>query len=310
MSKMAFTSKYASTCQDAIESLDDRLVIHTYDDYKGKPAVRVSDSTKENDLKYASILSTPPMAVRWEDLSGMGNFQSQFAQEKHQAKYSATLTVGKLDVLQDASEAEALEEWQEQWFTAMEALEKRVLKHMFDTNMCPKKKKAVVQSAKKAVARMRSAAAKDISNDDPEMLDMALDAWYDGANRVISNDRDTDAKQFKAKAKVFVRDYDNKDANAEKINMVGIVDVATDTVLNKDNNDDKYVHRGDLVGVDFQLKPYILPSGVYGISVNLRKLHLIQKGEGGGGGGKRKRKVNYGACVKEEPSMKRTKTDI
>ena len=304
MAATAPTSMYNNVCLNAIEALSDKITIHTYDDYNGKANVRVSEGVTDKDLKYHANFSTPPLVVRWEHLSGLGDLGSKFAPEKPQAKYSVTLTAGSLgSVVPDSTEQTALEGLQDQWFDAVEVLEKQVLTHMFnDKVFCPKKKKTMKESSRKTLAKARGVKPKDIPDTDPDFQDMCLDNWIDGANRVVSNDNDTGAKQFKVKTKVFVRDYDSKDPNAEKITQIPLLDAKTNTVLNADGNDDKYINRGDLVGVDFQMKPYILPSGIYGNSIVLKKVFRIQSGDGGGGG-KKRRRCDYSTCFEKKPRV-------
>ena len=140
-----------------------------------------------------------------------------------------------------------------------------------------KKKKALFALAKKQLARVDGVDVKTITNDDKRVEENARLLFDQNANAFVK--RDKASAFFRAKKRVFRRDF-NSESEEDKNTPIPIFDVHG-TRLNgvtSEENQEVLVNGGDLISARISLRPYIIPSGAYGISADLISITKIKEG--------------------------------
>ena len=231
-------------------------------------------------LSRSFVFETPPLIADWPKLSANGNLGSQFAQEEKDASFEVNLSTGDAEQLHALVGANAtiLLEKNEQFMLALENMFKDLEDVIFENdNILKKKKKALFALAKKQLARVDGVDVKTITNDDKRVEENARLLFDQNANAFVK--RDKASAFFRAKKRVFRRDF-NSESEEDKNTPIPIFDVHG-TRLNgvtSEENQEVLVNGGDLISARISLRPYIIPSGAYGISADLISITKIKEG--------------------------------
>lgn len=269
-------SQIANVMQDIAS---DKYIVHTTQRSDKKFSIKISPT---GDLTHSFEVTTPPMLAQWPRLHADGNHLTKFAQEQHQAVFEANVSVGTIDELTEvvgAAGAETLFEVNNQFADSMDAIFHAFEIHLFhDKNFLMKKKKNLIAFAKKQVANTAGIDIKTLKNNDERVVAMAMSMFKENANKFVNRDKETPF--IRVKRKVFQTPW-GSDASVEATNKPVPIFDASGTRINgdtSDTNSEALINGGDLVSAKFSLRPYIIPSGAFGITASLTGITKIKEG--------------------------------
>ena len=264
--------------QNILKDLDkSEWIIHTVQRGDKTFSVKISPTAEPT---RAFEISTPPLLVQWPKLHDKGNLGSKFATEESQAVFECNVSQGNMDdlaALVGESSAELLSSCNVTFFNLLDGMFRDFQSHLFkDKNFLAKKKKSFVALARKQVASASGEDIKSIAKDDTRVTRMAFDMFEDNGNTFVNRDRGEDTAFVRVKQKVWRTPWGSDPSVEPTITPIPIFD-AEGNVINEDNSE-AIVNSGDLVSVKMSLRPYVIPSGAYGISLSLRSVTKIKEG--------------------------------
>ena len=271
---------------------DSAFVIHTTENYKGDPKVKVSPTDGANAHEYSFKVVSPPFVAEWVRLNGEGNLGGRFSKEKRQAKFEVTLKQGGLAKLAGI-QADCIESCQLRFFNRLDEICNRVANHIFKDGRCALGAKSrILKTTKQAVAILRGTSIENISDDDPDLKKMFVKHFLGARNPFVKTNRDGD-KIVTLRKRVY-QPSDWKDRSKPDVIVPIPILNADDKILNEDNSE-PIVKNGDLIHATFKMEPYILPNGAYGVSASLVSVTKIKSAP---------------QQIGEKPKAKRQKLDI
>lgn len=257
----------------------DKYIIHTVKRTDKTFTIKISPN---DELSRSFEVTTPPMIAQWPRLHADGNLGSKFAQEPHQAVFETNVNVGSMeDLVSIVGEdgADTLFSINNQFADSLDALFNAFQLHLFnDKNFLAKKKKNLMVFAKKQVAATAGIEPKSLRSDDERVVAMAMSMFKENANTFVNRDKDTPF--IRVKRKVFQTPW-GSDASVEASNKpVPIFDASGKRINGEDveTNSEPIINGGDLVSAKFSLRPYIIPSGAFGITASLMSISKIKEG--------------------------------
>jgi hypothetical protein len=272
----------------------DNLEFHIYEDKKKgmdpKYTIgRVGDSDRwnvEGDL--------PASRVMWSELHGNGNGSSQFAPPQGEEKYTVKLDMDndfKEIFPENPTKAEKLAAQLNIFKNDFAALEESYVSWVFGNPIGPlvKFRQECMTGARKSLARSRGVKQSEFNDDDKaNIIADALERFK--ANFFFIMRTDKNGTSFiQPKSRVMQR----REKGGEPVKTtVPILDVGDLSVpLNALNNDEKHVDWGSIVGGRIRLRPYVIASGKFGITLQL--LEVIKIMDRATGGPRKKRRMDY-----------------
>ena len=259
----------------------ENYIIHTYKNTKGKCQVRISPNEgRDNDTNYNFLSTTTAFIARWVDLDKHGTLGKKFAKLPHQARFSLDVVAGGLQNF-NKDNADSAETIQMQYIQRLEDIQHEFATHVFeDPRLCLRKKQQCLTNAKETLATLKQVPIASFNDDNADVLQLQKQSFLASCNNIVC--RNSHGTSFKMKTRVFKTNWDDP-ASDDILSPVPIFDIQQErssVALNADSNDTVYIRKGDLLFATFRFKPYILDSGVFGISLDLCQVTRIKQGPG------------------------------
>tara|TARA_B110000196_G_scaffold275025_1_gene252250 strand:+ start:1818 stop:2768 length:951 start_codon:yes stop_codon:yes gene_type:complete len=224
---------------------------------------------------------TPPMKLKWSDLTGDGNLGSQYGPDKKSAKYRAVLELGTAPLLKDEF-SQATDEAQAKFAENVKDISDKVFIMMLHAPemLTEKTKKFLAMHAK-----MRKCKVEDLNVTTDDDL---LDAWKDEYLSTPVKWSQSPV-QISIDSRAFKKDYKSGSDELHR-SPVPIFDRKGNRLNDNDENTCD-IGNGDLVKCSFKFTTYTTPMHAFGTKFELVSITLLKKGEGSSGGA-----ADYAEC--------------
>jgi len=272
----------------------DNLQFHIYEDKKNNKDPKYIIGRVGDSDRWNAEGDIPPTRVMWSELHGNGNGSSQFAPPQGEEKYTV-----KLDVNNDFKEifpgnlekAEKLATGLKAFKNDMLALEESYVNWVFENPIGPlvKFRKECESDARKFVARTRGVKQSEFNDEDKSnVFATAIEAFKKNFFFIVRTDKNG-TSFIQPKSRVMQR----REKGGEPVKTkVPILDVGDRSVpLNALDNEEKHVDWGSIVGGRIRLRPYLIASGKFGITLQLLEVTKIM--DRATGGPRKKRRMDY-----------------
>ena len=212
--------------------------------------------------------NTPPMLLKWNDMTGSGNLGSKFGDSEQNAKFRAVLEMGTGGLL-DSEFAEVTEEAQMKFSENLKCLSDNVFTMMLQHP------KMLQDKTRKFIAMHAKAQGKDPKEMDLESL---ADDW---AMECLSTPVKWSQNpiQISIDAKAFKKDY-KSGSDKLQLKPIPIYDRKGKRLNDNDENTCD-ISNGSLVKVCFKYGTYVTPTGAFGTKAELDSLTILKVGSGG-----------------------------